>query len=318
MDSGVALPAIIDIILAILLLIFAWQALHSRNLFTSIIYFISFGLLMSLVWVRLNAPDVALAEAAIGAGLSGALLLQAYARLHSSSEQTLKRQAVQIQALTIILCLVIAAGLSYILFHSDTAAGLNHEVEQSLHLSGVTNPVTAVLLNFRGYDTLLELMVLLVAALGIRSLCELQIQKINASPVLITFSRLLIPMLILVAGYLLWAGADFPGGAFQAGSVLAAAGVLSLLSSWNPKQLINTSLFRILLIAGPGVFLIIALYTLLLNDVLLQMHNDLASRLIFILEAIATASIGLTLTVLFAANSTATAHTDRHTGGDHP
>ena len=41
------------------------------------IHFIAFGLFLALVWARLRAPDVALAEAAIGAGLAGALMLAA-------------------------------------------------------------------------------------------------------------------------------------------------------------------------------------------------------------------------------------------------
>jgi uncharacterized MnhB-related membrane protein len=45
------------------------------------VLFIAFGLLMALAWVRLDAPDIALAEAAIGAGLTGAILLAALARL---------------------------------------------------------------------------------------------------------------------------------------------------------------------------------------------------------------------------------------------
>ena len=47
--------------------------------------FISFGLLLALAWVRLAAPDVALAEAGIGAGLTGALLMAALARLQDRS-----------------------------------------------------------------------------------------------------------------------------------------------------------------------------------------------------------------------------------------
>jgi len=43
--------------------------------------YISFSLVLSLAWVRLSAPDVALAEAAIGAGLTGALLLAALRRI---------------------------------------------------------------------------------------------------------------------------------------------------------------------------------------------------------------------------------------------
>ncbi|MBB1381245.1 Na(+)/H(+) antiporter subunit B [Shewanella frigidimarina] len=70
-----------DSLLVIGLFYLAWQALASPDMFKSIVLFISFGLLMALAWVRLNAPDIALAEAAIGAGLTGALLLAAYARL---------------------------------------------------------------------------------------------------------------------------------------------------------------------------------------------------------------------------------------------
>jgi uncharacterized MnhB-related membrane protein len=70
-------PETFDALLAAALLWIAWQALHSRDLFKAVVLFISFGLLMALAWVRLGAPDMALAEAAIGAGITGALLLDA-------------------------------------------------------------------------------------------------------------------------------------------------------------------------------------------------------------------------------------------------
>lgn len=73
----------IDIFLGLGLLWLAWQSLASPNLFRGIVLFIAFGLLMALAWVRLEAPDVALAEAAIGAGLTGALLMAAMARLEN-------------------------------------------------------------------------------------------------------------------------------------------------------------------------------------------------------------------------------------------
>ena len=72
-----------DILLASTLLWLAWRALVTPDLFRAIVLFIAFGLLMALAWLRLAAPDVALAEAAIGAGLTGALLLVALARLES-------------------------------------------------------------------------------------------------------------------------------------------------------------------------------------------------------------------------------------------
>lgn len=66
---------VLDGVLVALLVWVAWSALWSRNLFRSIVLFIAFGMFLSVAWVRLAAPDVALAEAAIGAGLMGALLL---------------------------------------------------------------------------------------------------------------------------------------------------------------------------------------------------------------------------------------------------
>ncbi len=67
----------LDGLLVLALLATAMAALWSRDLFRAVVLFIAFGLLMALGWVRLEAPDVALAEAAIGAGLTGVLLLDA-------------------------------------------------------------------------------------------------------------------------------------------------------------------------------------------------------------------------------------------------
>ena len=69
------LLSIFDVLLAASLLGLAWTVMASRDLFRSAVLFIVFGLLMSLAWVRLGAVDIALAEAAIGAGLTGVLLL---------------------------------------------------------------------------------------------------------------------------------------------------------------------------------------------------------------------------------------------------
>jgi energy-converting hydrogenase B subunit D len=72
---------IFDLVLAATLLGLAWQVLATRDLFKAVVLFIAFGLLMALAWVRLEAPDIALAEAAIGTGLTGALLLDAVGHL---------------------------------------------------------------------------------------------------------------------------------------------------------------------------------------------------------------------------------------------
>jgi uncharacterized MnhB-related membrane protein len=68
----------IDSILVITVLALAWLCVQLRDLFTSILLFICLGLVVTLIWARLNAVDIAIAEAAIGAGLTGALLLAAW------------------------------------------------------------------------------------------------------------------------------------------------------------------------------------------------------------------------------------------------
>lgn len=88
MEALTQLQLAFDVVLVLTLLRLAWQALTSPELFRAIVLFIAFGLLMALVWVRLAAPDVALAEAAIGAGLTGALLLTTLSKLAKQTDKS--------------------------------------------------------------------------------------------------------------------------------------------------------------------------------------------------------------------------------------
>lgn len=78
---------VFDLLLALALVWSAVRALTVRDLFHAVILFIVFGLLMALAWARLDAPDIALAEAAIGAGLAGALLLDTVGHLRACSNK---------------------------------------------------------------------------------------------------------------------------------------------------------------------------------------------------------------------------------------
>ncbi len=200
-----------------------------------------------------------------------------------------------------VLLSVLAVGLGYaVLSLPSQAPGLSDYVAENLETSGVSNPVTAVLLNFRGYDTLLELGVLLLALLGVWSLGAVpKRHESSPGPVLDMLSRLLVPLLILVAGYLLWVGAHAPGGAFQAGSLLAAAGVLLLLTGWRLGTGFSGLLLRITLVAGLGVFVVVGVVLILAGGRLLEYPLSFAGALILLIEAAATVSIGVTLAALF-------------------
>ena len=72
---------IFDISLCITVVFLAASIFLVKRTFTAITLFICLGLVITLCWIRLNAIDVAIAEAAIGAGLTGAMLLAAWRRL---------------------------------------------------------------------------------------------------------------------------------------------------------------------------------------------------------------------------------------------
>ena len=75
---------VVSLIVALLLLALAVWSVVVRDAFLAVAGFVAYGLLLSLVWVRLFGLDVALTEAAIGGGLTGALLLGAVARLRGT------------------------------------------------------------------------------------------------------------------------------------------------------------------------------------------------------------------------------------------
>lgn len=174
-------------------------------------------------------------------------------------------------------------------------------VAASLPESGVQNPVTAVLLNFRSVDTLLELVVLVLAAVAARAMNGPRppaVEPPPPDPVLAAFFRLLAPIAILVAGYLLWVGARAPGGAFQAGSVLAATGVMAALttrfaafsgSRWLPPALV----------LGPAAFLAVGLAVMGAGRDFLQYPVARAGGLILLIESAAALCIAAALAALF-------------------
>ncbi len=172
-------------------------------------------------------------------------------------------------------------------------------VAAHLPISGVENPVTGVLLNFRGYDTLLEIGVLLLAAVGVLSLAPTQVVSAETAPQRIQILLLrLLPFIVIVGAYLLWIGKYAPGGAFQAGAVLAAGGVL-LVTSAVPFNQFTLKSIPISLSIGLLTFLAVALATMIGGGNFLQYPLPWASGLILIIEAAATISIAVILTILF-------------------
>ncbi len=184
----------------------------------------------------------------------------------------------------------------------ENTPGLATAVASLQEQSGVESPVTAVLLNFRGYDTLLEVMVLLLAVLGVWSLTRAPFSdpKTHISPVQMGVVRLLAPVMCLIAAYLVWQGSHLAGGAFQGGAIFGATGVLLLVSEIPWLRAVPVYVLRIGLVLGPLVFIGTALCCLFLTGDLLAYPKETAGWLILLIETACALSIGLTLALLFA------------------
>ncbi len=301
-----------DLLLALSIVALAVTVMAVRDLFAAIVLFIIFGLFSALAWVRLSAPDVALAEAAIGTGVTGALLLKTLHHVRHVTG-TLNRQvalsltpAVPVPMPVIwvnaAFCGLITLGLAMALLGAPQAGpGFDALVAEAMPQSGVEHPVTAVLLNFRAYDTLMEVVVLLAAVIAVwqieRGLSDAPAPALGE--VFQGFARLTLPAIIVVGTYLLWKGAEAPGGAFQGGAVLAAVGLLLLLSRLYVPQPSHRPVARWAFVLGTGAFAAVALLVTGGGRVAFQYPLEHAKTLILLIEALVTISIAVTLAALF-------------------
>lgn len=297
-----ALAWTLDALLALALPAVALAAVLRRDLLHGVVLLFSFGVLLAVAWARLGAPDVAMVEAALGAGVTGVLFLSTLARLDAGQEEA-PRSALAWLGLA-ALCAAVAApvGLAVGALPRE-AGGLLAAVLAAVPGAAAPHPVTAVLLDFRGYDTLLEIAVLLLAVLGawaVRGRATPPWQGAAApGPLLTAAARGLLPVMVLTAGALLWVGAQAPGGAFQAGTVLGATLVLASLAGLvRPRRLPDWAL-RALLALGFAVFLGVAGATAAASGTLLRYPAAYAAGLLLAIEAALTLSIALVMAVLF-------------------
>jgi len=298
-----------EIVLAVLLLAIATWSIAARHAFDAVVVFVVYGLLLAIVWVKLSAVDVALTEAAIGSGLTGALLLGAAGRLRAGGAPAAERPGAILRLGAAVLSATIAAALAAgVLFLPDPAPTLAPAVAENAAATSLGNPVTNVLIAFRAMDTMLEKVVLLLALVGVWSLAPDRLwggrpgPRHQADPrgVLAFFARLLPPVGIVVGIYILWVGADHPGGAFQGGTILAAMWLLVMLAGLTDTPPVSRRSLRLVLIAGPAAFLIVGLGGLWLGDAFLAYPAVYAKPLILAIEFAMTLTIAVTLGLLLA------------------
>ena len=347
---------LLDLLLAASVLAVAAGSLLARAALTAILGFLAYGLLLTLAWTRLAAPDVALTEAAIGS-LTAILLLGAAARLRGpvpavpmaagpmhagpmaagpttaghmpaghaaaghapagpgipagmppGAGEAARGPSVARRVAVAALCAAVSLALmAAILLLPVPAPGLAPQAAAGLPSLGLGNPVTAVLIGYRALDTLLEKMVLLLALVGVWSLAPDRCWggvpgRPPAAPdeTLALLGRVLPPLGILLGLHLVWVGADAPGGTFQGGAVLAAMGMLAVLSGQARLPATGTRRLRLWLAAGPVVFFAVGLAGYPLAGGFLAYPAPLAKPLILLIEFALTPSLALLLALLLA------------------
>lgn len=298
----------LDISLAVLVLSVAVWTIVSREAFAAVVGYVAYGLLVSLVWVRLFAVDVALTEAAIGSGVTGVLLISAAVRLRGTEAVVAAEwPGAGSRLLAAALCIVVTAALAaVVLMMPDPGATLAPEAARHLAATELGNPVTAVLMAFRALDTLLEKVVLFLAVVGVWSLAADGNWGGIAGPPRTTHRRgalaflaqLLPPVGIVVAIHIVWVGANEPGGAFQGGAILAAMWLIVIMARLAEAPAIGGRRLRLALVAGPAVFLAVGLAGFAAAGAFLAYPAGLAKPLIVFIEVFMTLSIAVSLPML--------------------
>jgi multisubunit Na+/H+ antiporter MnhB subunit len=300
-------PRWADGLLALASFVLAVSVTLTRRDLTAVIAFTAYGLLLSLVWVRLGAIDVALTEAALGGGLMGLLLLTAAARLGDRADQPPARPSVHL--IVALLCIGITLGLAAVVLSLPTP-----EPNLVIAVSGqqaaleLGNPVAAVLVGFRAVDTMLESVVVALAVIILWSFGADQAwgarpRQLDFGPPsssLVLLAQLLAPLGLIVGVHLFWTGADNPGGPFQGGAVLAAMAVVVWLARLGEPPRVTDRLTRVGVVVGPLLFLLIGLAGVVIAGAFLDYPEGFTKPLILLIEAGKTLSVAVALALLVA------------------
>jgi multisubunit Na+/H+ antiporter MnhB subunit len=300
LDAGLA---------ALVLAVAAWTV-AVRDAFAAVVAFVAYGLLLALVWVRLAAPDVAMTEAAVGSGVTGVLLIGASARLRTDETPAAgERSGMALELAALVFSAFVAAGLAAgVLVLPSTAPTLAPQVMENIAATGLGNPVTAVLMAHRAIDTLLETVVLALALVGIWSLAPDSVwgghpgprRQADGNGALALLTQLLVPIGILVGIHIFWVGSVRPGGEFQGATILAGMWILANMAGLAEAPPVSRRWLRLVLIAGPTVFLAVGFAGFALAGSFLGYPPQHAKLLIVTIEVPVTVSIAATLCLVVA------------------
>jgi multicomponent K+:H+ antiporter subunit A len=199
------------------------------------------GLVVTLVFVTLSAPDLALTQITVDV-VTTVLLLMSLSLL----PQLTPYESTQTQRWRDAIIAIVAGGgvgwISWLILTRDHESISWFFVQQSLPLGGGSNIVNVILVDFRGFDTFGEITVLGIAALGTLSLMDGMrthgttitqglSYRFNPSPLLVrTTASWVLPIALVVSLYIFMRGHNLPGGGFIAGLITAMALIIQYIA----------------------------------------------------------------------------------------
>ena len=250
------MTVLFGVFLLTLLVITAIAIVRTQHLFVAVILMGVFSLLMAANFFLLDAADVALTEAAIGAGISTVLFLGALALTGEHERTNHTNRVLALGVVAVVTLLVIYATFDKPRFGDPEAPVHQHVapwyLEQTPKLIDIPNVVTAVLGSFRGYDTIGEVFVVFTAGIGVMFLLggnsrrEPRVASDKSDAIndglrhyLVprVVGRMLIPFIFLFGLYVQFHGDYGPGGGFQAGAIIAASIILYALLEGETQAL---------------------------------------------------------------------------------
>lgn len=165
------IDTIINIILFAMLVLTAFAIVQTNRLFAVVMMAGVFSLLSALLFVTLDAVDVAFTEAAVGAGISTVLMLGTIALTARTQKKAVRSGVVPFIVVAVTGAALIYGTLDMPSFGDPNAPATLHVAPEYLIGSvediDVPNVVTSILASYRGYDTLGETAVVFTAGIGV-------------------------------------------------------------------------------------------------------------------------------------------------------
>ena len=161
-----------NVILSLFLLVVTSSLLLFKNLTINVVIMCTFSFLMALLYLVMDAPDVAITEASVGAGISTVLMLSALSLI--KRDEGKMYSGIKIFPMSIALAMLVSlmyAVPDFPVFGDPNSVANNHVasyyVKNTYSNIGIPNLVTAILASFRGYDTFGETVVIFTASLSV-------------------------------------------------------------------------------------------------------------------------------------------------------